>query len=306
MSSSTSSHVLPSAALGLDAQELLLVVPLVERLGLVEALVALQADQAGAGHLGHRLGQLGLAGAGRALDQDRLAAAGRRGTRRRRCPRRRGSRPCRARRGPAGRTRSGTTVSHPGSAIGADLTASIRSALRGRPVSATDLAGRRGRRTCAVVSSRRPMGPRAWSFWVEMPISAPKPNSSPSTKRVEALTSTAAASTSCGEAVGGGEVVGDDGLAVAGAVAGDVVDGGVERRRPPARPASGRGTRWRSRRRWPAPTPAPRISRVRVVADQLDAVERVGDPAAGRRRPRRGARAASRRRCTPTAAGSWR
>ena len=59
--------------LGLDAQQLLLVVPLVEGLGLVEALVALQADQAGAGHLGHRLGQLGLAGAGRALDQDRLA-----------------------------------------------------------------------------------------------------------------------------------------------------------------------------------------------------------------------------------------
>ena len=48
-----------------------------------------------------------------------------------------------------------------------------------------------------VVSSRSPMGPRAWSFWVEMPISAPKPSSSPSTNRVEALTSTAAASTSC-------------------------------------------------------------------------------------------------------------
>ena len=35
-------------ALGLDAQELLLVVPLVERLGLVEALVALEADETGA------------------------------------------------------------------------------------------------------------------------------------------------------------------------------------------------------------------------------------------------------------------
>ena len=46
------------------------------------------------------------------------------------------------------------------------------------------------------VSSRRPIGPRAWSFWVEMPISAPKPSSSPSMNRVEALTSTAAASTS--------------------------------------------------------------------------------------------------------------
>jgi len=40
------------------------------------------------------------------------------------------------------------------------------------------------------------MGPRAWSFWVEMPISAPRPSSSPSMNRVEALTTTAAASTS--------------------------------------------------------------------------------------------------------------
>ena len=62
-------------ALGLDAQQLLLVVPLVERLGLVEPLVALQADEPGAAHLGHRLGQLGLAGAGRTLDEDRLAQA---------------------------------------------------------------------------------------------------------------------------------------------------------------------------------------------------------------------------------------
>ena len=38
------------------------------------------------------------------------------------------------------------------------------------------------------------MGPRAWSFWVEMPISQPKPNSPPSVKRVEALTYTAALS----------------------------------------------------------------------------------------------------------------
>ena len=28
------------------------------------------------------------------------------------------------------------------------------------------------------------MGPRAWSFWVEMPISHPKPNSPPSVNRV--------------------------------------------------------------------------------------------------------------------------
>src|SRR5205823_9074523 len=31
-----------------------------------------------------------------------------------------------------------------------------------------------------VQSSRIPMGPRAWSFWVELPISAPMPNSKPS------------------------------------------------------------------------------------------------------------------------------
>ena len=39
------------------------------------------------------------------------------------------------------------------------------------------------------------MGPRAPSFWVEMPISQPKPNSPPSVKRVEAFTYTAALST---------------------------------------------------------------------------------------------------------------
>lgn len=46
------------------------------------------------------------------------------------------------------------------------------------------------------VSSGRPMGPRACSFCVEMPISAPKPNCSPSVNDVAALTITAAASTS--------------------------------------------------------------------------------------------------------------
>ena len=43
-----------------------------------------------------------------------------------------------------------------------------------------------------LVSSGSPIGPRACSFCVEMPISAPKPNSPPSVKRVEALTMTAA------------------------------------------------------------------------------------------------------------------
>src|SRR5690606_11374157 len=40
------------------------------------------------------------------------------------------------------------------------------------------------------VSSGSPIGPRACSFCVEMPISAPNPNSSPSVKRVEAFTIT--------------------------------------------------------------------------------------------------------------------
>lgn len=39
-----------------------------------------------------------------------------------------------------------------------------------------------------MVRSSAPMGPRAWSLLVEMPISAPRPNSPPSAKRVEQLT----------------------------------------------------------------------------------------------------------------------
>jgi hypothetical protein len=59
--------------LRLDAQQLLAVVPLVQRLGLVEALVALQPHQLAAEVLGERLGQLGLADAGRSLDEHGLA-----------------------------------------------------------------------------------------------------------------------------------------------------------------------------------------------------------------------------------------
>src|SRR4051794_27593766 len=59
-------------ALRLDAQELLLVVPLVQRLGLVESLVALETDEPSTGHLGDGLGELRLARPGRALDQHRL------------------------------------------------------------------------------------------------------------------------------------------------------------------------------------------------------------------------------------------
>src|SRR5204863_3381380 len=46
------------------------------------------------------------------------------------------------------------------------------------------------------VISTSAIGPRACSFWLEMPISAPKPNSQPSAKRVEALTMTHAESIS--------------------------------------------------------------------------------------------------------------
>jgi hypothetical protein len=46
-----------------------------------------------------------------------------------------------------------------------------------------------------VVNSSSAMGPRAWSRLVLMPISAPKPNSPPSLKRVEAFQNTADEST---------------------------------------------------------------------------------------------------------------
>jgi len=62
----------PRLLAGLDTQQLLSVVPLIQRLCLVEALVALQPHQFAAAGPGKRLRQLGLADAGRALDQDRL------------------------------------------------------------------------------------------------------------------------------------------------------------------------------------------------------------------------------------------
>src|SRR5208282_4006192 len=56
---------------GLDGEQLALIVPLVERGVLVEALIALQADQLGPVHGGERLAHLGLADAGLALEQQR-------------------------------------------------------------------------------------------------------------------------------------------------------------------------------------------------------------------------------------------
>ena len=63
--------VLAGALARLDGEELALIVPLVERGVLVEALVALQADQLGAVHGGERLGDFGLADAGLAFEQQR-------------------------------------------------------------------------------------------------------------------------------------------------------------------------------------------------------------------------------------------
>jgi hypothetical protein len=54
-------------------QQLLAVIPFVQCLGLVQSLVALQADQPPAGRGRQRLGEFGLPGAGWALDEHRLA-----------------------------------------------------------------------------------------------------------------------------------------------------------------------------------------------------------------------------------------
>ncbi len=71
MCSSIASASLAGAFARLDGEQLALIVPLVERGVLVEALVALQADQLGAVHGGERLGDLGLADAGLAFEQQR-------------------------------------------------------------------------------------------------------------------------------------------------------------------------------------------------------------------------------------------
>ena len=88
------------------------------------------------------------------------------------------------------------------------------------------------------VISGSPIGPRACSFWVEMPISAPKPNSPPSVKRVLALTMTAAESLLVHESVAdrflprvsdalveqGVELVGDTGARARVATMGEATD----------------------------------------------------------------------------------
>jgi hypothetical protein len=56
----------------LGVQELLGVLPLVQRLGFVQPLVALQTDELVAERACDHLGEFGLADAGRTLDEDRL------------------------------------------------------------------------------------------------------------------------------------------------------------------------------------------------------------------------------------------
>src|SRR5699024_2226440 len=186
----------PALALaGLDAQDLLGVVPLVQGTGLVDALVALQSDEFGLGGGGDGLGELGLADARRALDEQRLAQ-------------------------PVGEVDDGGCGTVGEVALSAERLDHVVDALEGRflrgsgsvhrdgSLRVSSVAGRtrsrwRQGRTCPVpraiqlvlVSSDNPMGPRPCSFWVEIPISAPKPNISPSVQAVEALAITAAAST---------------------------------------------------------------------------------------------------------------
>ena len=64
MCSSIASASLADAFASLDGKELALIIPLVERGVLIEAFVALQADQLRAVHRGQRLADLGLADAG--------------------------------------------------------------------------------------------------------------------------------------------------------------------------------------------------------------------------------------------------
>ena len=72
-------HRLPASVrgLGLDPQELLAVVPLVQRLRLVQALVALQPHELAVEIQRERLRELGLADARRPLDEHGLAELGR-------------------------------------------------------------------------------------------------------------------------------------------------------------------------------------------------------------------------------------
>src|SRR5262249_39155719 len=60
----------------LDREQLTRIVPLVQRLGRGQPLVALQPDQRGVEYLRKGLGRLGLANTGLTLEQDRLSHTG--------------------------------------------------------------------------------------------------------------------------------------------------------------------------------------------------------------------------------------
>src|SRR5450759_957327 len=55
-----------------DVEQLARIVPLIDRVRQVDALVALEADEAGTQHVGHDLGRLGLADTGLAFDEQRF------------------------------------------------------------------------------------------------------------------------------------------------------------------------------------------------------------------------------------------
>ena len=105
----------------------------------------------------------------------------------------------------------------------------LTSCARGAP------ARCRAPRTCSSSAARHPPGPRAWKRSVEMPISAPMPNSPPSANCVEALCSTMALSTRAGSARRWRALAVTIALGVRRAVAGDVRDRRVDPRRPRAR-----------------------------------------------------------------------
>ena len=95
-----------------QVQDLAREVPVVERLAGVDPLVALQPDQRHVVHLGERLGQRRLAGAGLALEQQRPLHLLRRGRRPSPARRRRDSRSTRARRSrPGGESMPATLLS---------------------------------------------------------------------------------------------------------------------------------------------------------------------------------------------------
>ncbi len=253
----SSSIVVPGAlvvALGLDAQQLLLVVPLVERLGLVEALVALEADEAARRSSRPPTWPAGSCPCRRAPRPGSASAAGRRGRRCRRCPRRPGSRPCAGHRGPRARTRSG---SRPSASLPAALDRPVNR-FSARPSggssrlagAADDVLGGgelpqpHGAAGVELLGADADLGAEAELLAVDEPG--------------RGVDQDGGGVDLAGEAVGGGQVGGDDGLAVTGAVPGDVVDGLVDRRPPPRPPASGRGTPGPSPPRWPVPAPGSR------------------------------------------------